>query len=439
MIRNRPAALLAFVVLGSVACSEIAPTGVDESVLPEEPVTVEVRLPWDAFASNLAVFGGFGSTDELGLGVVSHAYGDSLEARALVRLLTVPTSASVRDTAGTQRTDTLLQILGGRIIAVVDSIGTVAGGPVGLQVGMFRQSWDAPTATWDLAVDSLGGSTPWEEPGAGPLSDVLTTVWDPTAGDSAVFELDSAQVAVWADALADTTSDQGLRLDALTPGVRLEVTTVLMQVDAKPSLNPDTTVVLVAGRAQMTFVYTPSASTPDDEIRVGGTPSWRSLLDIDVPRTLSEPAELCARVTCPIDLTAGSLNYAAIVLRSKQTPSAFAPTDTVNIDVRPVFDRSTLPKTPLGASLFTTSIGKRLAPEIFSSETETEVEIPITSFVRTLLAPDTTAALPPPHTLALLSTFEPVSIAFASFYGPATLQAPVLKLVVTAGRSVELP
>ena len=105
----------------------------------------------------------------------------------------------------------------------------------------------------------------------------------------------------------------------------------------------------------------------------------------------------------------------------------------------PVFDRSTLPKSPLGSSLFTASIGRRLAPGLFSTETETEVEIPITNFVRTLLGADSTATLPPPHTLALLSTFEPVSIAFASFYGPGTPQAPELKLVITAGRSVELP
>ncbi len=439
MNRNRPASLLAFVVLGSLACSEIVPTGVDESVLPEEPVTVEVRLPWDQFAANLAVFGGFGSTDDLGLGIVSHAYGDSLEAHTLVRLLTVPKSASVRDTAGTQRTDTLLQVLRGRIIAVVDSVGTVTDGPVSLQVGMFHQAWDAPSATWDLAVDSIGEETPWETPGAGPITDVLTTEWDPTVGDSAVFELDSAQVATWSAALSDTSSDKGLRLAALSQGVRLEVTNVLMQVDTKPSLNPDTTVTLVANRQEMTFVYTPAVPPPDDELRVGGTPSWRTVLDLSIPHTLSEPAALCAVVTCPMDLTAGRLSYAAIVLRTRRTAPSFAPSDTVNLDVRPVFDRSTLPKTPLGNSLFTASVGKRLGPELFTSETETEVEIPITSFVRTLLQPDSTSAIPPPHTLALLSTFEPVSIAFAAFYGPATLQAPVLKLVITAGRSVELP
>lgn len=436
---SRVAALAAFVVLGTVACSEIAPTGVDEEALPDEPVTIEVRLPWDEFASDLSVFGGFGSPDDLGLGIVSHAYGDSLEARMLVRMLPVPTSVVARDTAGTQRTDTMFQILRGRIVAIVDSTGTVADGPVSLEVGLFHQAWDATTATWDRAVDSVGAETPWEEPGAGPVTDTFMTEWDPEAGDSAVFEMDSAQVERWRAALADTSSQEGLRLASLTEGVRLEVTNLVLQLDVTPSFNPDTTVVLVTNRQELTFVYTPSVGAPDDEIRVGGTPSWRSVLDIDVPQTLDEPADLCQRVTCPLALSAGSVNYAAIVLRSRRTPPAFAPSDSVNLDARPVFDRSTLPKSPLGNSLFTSSVGRRLAPALFSDDTETEVEIPITSFVRTLLQVDSATAVPPPHTLALLSTFEPVSIAFASFYGPGTPQAPELKLVITAGRSVELP
>jgi len=436
VIRNRLAAFLGLVLLGSVACSETTPTGVDETLLPDEPVTVEVRLPWSAWGSDLAVFGGFGTTDELGLGIVAHAYGDSLEAHTLVTLQNVPTSATVRDTTGTQRTDTLLQVLGGRLIAVMDTVGSAADGPVSLEIGMLGQAWDPPTATWELAVDSLDHEEPWQEPGGGPVSNEVTAVWERAQGDSAVFELDSAQAATWSDT---SSVNQGARLVSLTEGVRLKVTNVLLQVDTRPSSNPDTTVVLVANRVQMTFVYTPSAPAPDDELRAGGTPSWRSVFDVTVPGSLSEPPELCAAVKCPLAITAGQVNYAALVLRTKRTTPSFAPTDTVNLDVRPVFDRSTLPKSPLGSSVLTTSIGKRFAAELFTDQAGTEVEIPITPFVRSLLSPDTTAALPPPHTLALLSTFEPVSIAFASFYGPATPDGPVLKLVITAGRSVELP
>ena len=45
----------------------------------------------------------------------------------------------------------------------------------------------------------------------------------------------------------------------------------------------------------------------------------------------------------------------------------------------------------------------------------------------------------PTKTLALLSVFEPISIAYASFHGPGDENGPVLRLVVTVGRAMELP
>ena len=61
----------------------------------------------------------------------------------------------------------------------------------------------------------------------------------------------------------------------------------------------------------------------------------------------------------------------------------------------------------------------------------------MTAFFRDLMAGvDSVTQEPLPNTLALLSTFEPFSISFASFYGPGTPQAPVLKLIVTVGLPV---
>jgi len=134
------------------------------------------------------------------------------------------------------------------------------------------------------------------------------------------------------------------------------------------------------------------------------------------------------------------VSYAALVMTTEQVDPAFMPSDSVNLDVKPVFDASALPKAPLGASLLTNSVGKRLGAGLFGTGAGTQVEIPITSFVRSLLAPDTSStALPPPSTLAFLSTFEPVSIAYGNFFGPASAHPPILKLIVTVGRAVELP
>lgn len=435
-MQNRMVVVLGLVVLGAAACGELTPTSVDQALLPEEPVTVEVRVPWAEFGSDVASYGGFGSAGDLGSGVVAHEFGGSLEARTLVTLSSLPTSASVRDTTGTAVTDSDLRVLQGRMMAVVDTVATVATGPVTLQIGMVGQAWDASSATWDAAVDTLGDTQAWTEAGAGPVTDVLTTVWDPAEGDTAVFALDSAQVALWTDTVS---TNQGVRLEALSGGVRMKVLNVLLQADVQPSVNPDTTVVISATRTGLTFIYTPAPAAPDGDIRVGGTPSWRTVLDVRVPTTLNGPSALCDAVGCPLTLTADQVSYAALVLRTRSSDPAFQPSDTVNVDMRPVYDRSALPKSPLGNSLLTSLVGKRLSPDLFGSGEGSEVEIPVTSFVRQLLSADSTSAYPPPNTLALLSTYEPLSIAYASFFGPGTPEAPVLKLIVTSGPAVELP
>jgi hypothetical protein len=66
------------------------------------------------------------------------------------------------------------------------------------------------------------------------------------------------------------------------------------------------------------------------------------------------------------------------------------------------------------------------------------VEVPITEWVQAVLN-DSTAATGNSRSLALLSAFEPISFAYATFYGPDTPLAPTLRLVVTAGPAVEHP
>jgi len=106
------------------------------------------------------------------------------------------------------------------------------------------------------------------------------------------------------------------------------------------------------------------------------------------------------------------------------------------VDVRQVLRRDALPKAPLGESL-TGLFGQRVGPDAFGSKSETDIEIPITEFVRDLLGSQD--GMSPTKTLALLSVFEPISIAYASFHGPGDENGPVLRLVVTVGRAMELP
>lgn len=433
---NAVPALAAFLAAGVLAaCSEVTPTSVDDDLIPDEPVTVEIRLPWDQFASNLEVVGGYGSAQELGSGVVAHAYAAVLEARTLVGFAQVPTVTSVPDSTGTTRVDSTLTRIGGRVVARFDTLASVLDGPVTLALGATTQEWHARTSSWEFAVDSVLDQQPWTEPGGGPVTPLSTGVWDPAAGDSAVFELDSAQVATWADTVALARS---ARIDVVTTGARLKLLDAVLRVDVHPSVHPDTVVQVTATRNRLTFIYAPSPGPPADGLRIGGVPAWRSVLDLSVPAQLTGPAELCAAVGCPLPLTSDRLNYAALVLTSRRTEAAFQPTDTVGLDLRPVLDRAALPKAPLGSSLIG-GVGRRVGSELFGDGEGAPIEVPVTSFVRAILRSEEGEEISAPRTLAILSPFEPISITYASFYGPGSGLAPQLKLIVTAGRSIQLP
>ncbi len=431
----RLGALLGAIGIGVVACAEVTPTSLDETLLPPEPVTLELQIPWEDFASDLEVLGGFGSPAELGSGVIANDFAGTLTSHTLVRYGGYPVSVSVRDTTGTTRPDSSLTYIGGRLVAFLDTVASTNEGPVTLALGATQQDWDSRTVTWTTAVDTINDERSWTEPGAGPVLPLDTVTWDPAEGDSVWFELDSTLIAAWADT---TDGSRGGRIEVLTEGVRLQLNGTVLRLNTRPSLNPDSTFFLVSSVRDLTFVYDPFPEPPPDGIRVGGAPAWRTVLDIGIPATLSGPPELCAAVGCPVTLEAGQLSYAALVLSSRRTEAAFQPTDSIGLDVRPVLQRSSLPKAPLGSTLVG-SIGRLVAPEAFGDAEGTEIEIPITRFAQDLVRGEDATGREPPKTLALLSIFEPISIAFGSFFGPNSESPPFLKLIVTVGRSVELP
>ena len=162
------------------------------------------------------------------------------------------------------------------------------------------------------------------------------------------------------------------------------------------------------------------------------------MLDVSIPAVLDDP-DLCAVVECPHTLTPGEISFAALLLTSRATEPAFQPLDSIRLDVRPVFDRGAMPKSPLGPSLIENDLGRSVPPEAFGIAPGQPIEIPFTTFARDLLRGVDEDGNPAPGTLALLSVFEPISISFASFEGPGSAAEPVLKLVLTIGPPVELP
>lgn len=422
-----------------LACDEEIPTALDERRLPVDPTTVEVVLSWDEFAEALTVYGGHGTTSELGGGVVARAFAGDLEARTLVRFAPFPRSASVRDSTGTLRVDSSLAFVGGRVVARLDTLTSTNGDePVVLGLGALTEPWHVRSASWTVAVDTAGDLQTWSEPGAGPVVSLGEATWNPIDGDTVVFEVDSATVAQLGDSLDPS---RGVRLLLLTDGERLDVRNVAMRLDTRPSSHQDTIVVLNAGAEGVTFVYDPVPEPPPDGIRVGGTPAWRTVIALDVPRVLDGPPSLCAQVGCPFVIEPSQVNHASLVLTTAPVePTAFQPTDTIRLDVRPVLAPDLLPKSPLGSSFLNVlgqPVGEPVPPGAFQEGGARTLSVTLTALVRALVEVD--PERPPPDHISLLSVEEPLSLAFGSFVGPGVPGAPVLRLILTAADTVRLP
>jgi len=416
-------------------CQEEIIVTLDGDLIPVGAVTVEVSLPFHEFAGDLEHWGGYGQPYELPTSIVARAFEGSLDARVLNSWSPYPVSASVRDSTGSVRTDSVLTFVGGRIVARFDTLSSVLDGPVTLSIGMLPRDWDSRSAAWAVAVDSVGDRQFWAEEGAGPVTPLGTAIWDPATGDSVVFEIDSAAVALWADT-AD--AEKGVRLDAVTEGVRLDLTRLTYLLLTRPSIHTDTIVELGVGSRTRTFVYQPVPEAPENEIRVGGAPAWRTVFTMNMPETLDGPPELCQLVQCPLTLTPESLISASLVLTTQAPPPAFQPTDSLRLDVRPVLEPSRLPKSPLGSSLVGL-FGVSLLPEYFGEEAGAEVEIPLGAYIQGLVAVNTgSAVVAPPTTLALLSSFEPLSLYFAAFEGPDSPTGPQLRLILTLAEDVRI-
>jgi len=418
------------------ACQEESPTSVTDEELPSAPVTVQILIPWSDFASNLEVFGGYGSPEDLDQGVVANQFAGTLDARTLIRFLPFPTTVTARDSSGTARPDLDVTYIGGTLVAFFDTLASTNVGPVNLGLGATQMPWDATTTSWNFAADTVGNPIPWGEPGAGPVTDLGMATWDPAAADSVRFTLDSATVNAWADT---TDLSRGARIELLDVGPRLQMNGAILRLDIRPSLDPDTLIQMVVGTRDITFVYDPIPQPPPDGIRIGGAPAWRTVLDVGIDPVITGPAELCAVVSCPHTLTAGQVSHAALVLTSRATEAAFQPTDSIGLDVRPVFNRPSMPKAPLGNSLIPELLGRRVRPEAFGSSPGEVIEIPFTIFMRDLIRGVRDDGIVAPDALALLSVFEPISIAFASFEGPGSANEPFLRLVLTIGPPIRLP
>lgn len=429
----KQSALVGLVALGvwaTVGCQEEITATLEGDLIPVEAITVEVTIPFHEFAGDLEGWGGYGRNWELAKDIVARLFEGSLDARVLNSWRPYPTFSTVKDSTGVFVADSSLTFVGGKVVARFDTLSSVLEGPVELQVSALPRRWDYRSVSWGLAVDSVGDQQAWDEPGAGPVAPLATGVWDPAQGDSTVILLDSAAAAVWGDS---ASAEMGLRLDALTEGVRLDLIGMAYYLITRPSVHPDTLVDLTLPSRARSFVYHPEPEPPEDEIRVGGVPAWRSVFTLEIPDSVNVSPEVCSGafgVQCRVELTPESLISASLVLTTKEPPPAFSPADSLYMDVRPVLEPSRMPKSPLGSSLVG-ALGALLTPEDFEGGAGAEVEIPLGSYIESLIQEKTDPDLDLPKTVALLSSFEPLSVYFAAFEGPDSPNGPKLRLVLT--------
>ena len=225
-------------------------------------------------------------------------------------------------------------------------------------------------------------------------------------------------------------------ITASTPGTRLNLIRASLRLDVIPSVNPDTTVEVSGGLAEVSYIYDPTPQLPTGWLRVGGTPSWRSIITLKLPRMIGGSPEVCGGGECQFDLTAAGLNLAELILTTRVTESPFEPSDTTRMDIRAVLHPEKIPKSPLGDLL--APDGATLPPEIFAQQSGSQVAISLTSLISDVLKSETVGDLPS-STIALLNSTEPGPLGFASFDGSEDAGAPVLRLVLTFAEKVSLP
>ncbi|HUF70994.1 MAG TPA: hypothetical protein VMM79_20255 [Longimicrobiales bacterium] len=431
------ALLLAPLAFALHACGEETPTDVGGSLLPADALrTIEVILEPAAFYDIDTTFTGFAETRSAGFQIVAHEFGGVFESNTLARF-TVPTRVSTLDSTGASVTDTMPALLGGRVVIAVDTSTSDVTLPVTIGLYRIEEEWDPVSADWNNRIDTAGVTLAWSQPGGRGGTFVDSVVWSmanvDTAGnpvDSLVIDVDSQTIALWSDA---TMRARGGLIAMETSGARVRIADILLRVDVRPSVKPDTLLTVTVRPDTPRFIHDPQVQRQANEFLVGGIPEWRTYLrwrsGLD---TVSLP---CPQISagCVIRLADANINYAALILTLTEPPPGFLPQDTSRIITAPVL-ASTL--TPLERSPLAPDVGvgiESLAADRFRNPVGDETEVPVTSFLRRLLADTTFDGAPVSPWMALLPILSGIDIGVAAFE-----PAPRLRLILTVARELQL-
>jgi hypothetical protein len=426
-MRRTISALALVVAAGTLsACGEELPTEVGAGLLPGGTVSsIEVVLDPSRFLVSDTAFSGFGAPSGVAFTVIADRLQGVLNSNVLARFQPIPRSITVRDAAGTgTRPDTIPILQGGRLVLRIDTMrSTAPAGGAPLRLYRVAEEWDRATANWQMRVDSPGTQRPWAQPGGTRGALVSQAVW--TGGDSVVFAVDTVTLRSWSDTL---DLGRGALVVAEGAGTRLVSPGLALRFDMRSPLQPDTVVVLAQEVTSRTFVYNPSPALTAGQPLVGGTPGWRTFMQLrDRLDTLSVPCP--GQPGCMMRLGDASISRASLLLDRVPAPPGFALEDTLRIVATTVLvsDRVPLVRSPLGETV-------GLSRETESPQRPTgTAEVAITELVRRLArAPEAGVDRQTPF-LALLALTDGQTFGNAAFAPGARL-----RLIITVGQETQL-
>jgi len=412
-------------VCAAAGCTEKISTAPDLGFLQVNPRTAEVVIPFDDFVDEMQVFGGHGFPLDIDRQWIAVDL-DGLNARTLALVDEYPTAPS--DQIGG------LSLSDGRIVLFFDTLRGNRDSGADIEVFLVEEEWHPLSVTWEFAVDTAGEQRAWSQPGGGATTLIGAGTYAPRSSDSLSIPIDSATVATLGELIDGRPV--GLLVAGAEPGVSLHLVDMVLRLTGRTAQVPEPFEETVVTGAR-SFIFDPAPAAPGGWFRVGGTPAWRSVLTMSIPRYVTGTPEICGAVGCEVDLTEVVLNLAELVLTTRLTEFAFQPQDTTRVDIRLVLNPELLPKSPLGQ--LAAAVPKAVPPELFSGQAGTQVPLALTLLVTEIFNTAAETGTVPVTSIALYSEPEPNLIGFASFEGPGGPGAPVLRLLYTLANPVALP
>ncbi len=417
------------VVLGlfaATACTDETPTDVGDDLLPSGEVrTFEVILDPADYLTFDTTFTGYTTTKDASWVTVAHQFGGVVDANGLFRFANPPRIVTVRGASGAV-VDSSPRYFEGRLVLRLDTLKS-GEPPVRLRAFHTAEEWDR-SATWSLRIDTGSVELPWATPGGTRGASIDTATW--AASDSVVLRIDSASLAQWIDT---TNTARGALIVSETPDSRLRITGAVLRVSAHSALQADTVLNFEVTPTANTFIYNPPPPAAGSQLRVGGVPSWRTM--IGIRPDLANLTFPCPGVAgCQVRLSDAHIALAELLLQPVAAPAGFIPEDTTFLAVRTLLVTPGIPleRSPIGGDVCGGAplclFSGQAPPEWFAQPPATEpLAYNVTNYVIAMVDPDVSGENRPPFGLTVLIPNEPVTLGFATF-----APGPRLRLVLTA-------